>query len=95
MPGSSTVPQSPRHDSNVRLLLYREASWPLDHREKCRREDSNLGKTYASGSEPLPVDHLGTATGNTGNRLPAQRPDAATRIRAWEGLTTRPSTVPV
>jgi hypothetical protein len=26
--------KSPRHDSNVRLLLYREASWPLDHGEK-------------------------------------------------------------
>lgn len=26
IPGSSTVPQSPRHDSNVRFLLYREAS---------------------------------------------------------------------
>jgi hypothetical protein len=72
MPGSSTVPQSPRHDSNVRLLFYREVSSPLDHGEECRREDSNLGRTYASGSEPLPVDHLGTATGNTGDRLPVQ-----------------------
>ena len=25
--------ESPRHDSNVRLLLYREASWPLDYGE--------------------------------------------------------------
>ena len=41
MPGSSTVPQSPRHDSNLRLLLYREVSSPLDHGEECRREDSN------------------------------------------------------
>lgn len=55
-------PESLRHDSNVHLLLYGEASWPLDHGETCRREDSNLGRTYASGSEPLPVDHLGMAT---------------------------------
>jgi hypothetical protein len=45
MPGSSTVPQSPRHGSNVRLLFYREVSSPLDHGEECRHQDSNLGKT--------------------------------------------------
>ena len=29
--GARVCAESPRHDSNVRLLLYREASWPLDH----------------------------------------------------------------
>jgi hypothetical protein len=65
IPDSFTAPKSLRHDSNVRHLLYREASLPLDHGEMCRREDSNLGRTYASGPEPLPVDRLGTATRGT------------------------------
>lgn len=54
MPGSSTVPQSPRHDSNVRLL----------HSGRCRRRWTTWRRVAA-------------------------------RIRTWEGLTTRPSTVSV
>ena len=74
-------PESLRHDSNVRLLLYREASWPLDHGETCRREDSNLGRAYANGSEPFPVARLGTATRGTAaeTRLACRLQD---RIRA-------------
>ena len=34
----------------------------LPNPAKCRREDSNLGRTYAGGPEPRPVDRLGTAT---------------------------------
>jgi hypothetical protein len=71
-------PESLRHDSNVRLLLYREASSPLDHGETCRREDSNLGRTYVSGPEPLPVDRLGTATSRNAAET---RSSAASRIR--------------
>jgi hypothetical protein len=32
------------------------AEWPA-----CRHQDLNLGRTYADGSQPSPVDHLGMA----------------------------------
>jgi len=61
----------PGFEPGVRPLVGREfgrystgAGWPRLERVigQWDGQDSNLGRTYASGSEPLLVDHLSTAT---------------------------------